>query len=188
VVSNILAAAVESGWSAVTVASLTSWALWTVVAAVSVGTLSADSSYSCSGSGSSRVTLTLSNGVSLQLEPVSHDGWDARLVRLAAACVTSGLFEWPIGTVLLEESRPLVPMVALGLDFADYFYFTGCRVLARYLVLKKVLNRSSGAQPTVHQARFWLLSLPAVRTVRVPRYGVPLAGGGGHREGRRDSQ
>eukprot|EP01047_Picozoa_sp_COSAG01_P134251 COSAG01_NODE_64357_length_276_cov_25.146893_1_plen_57_part_10 len=23
-------------------------------------------------------------GVSLQLEPVSHDGWDARLVRLAA--------------------------------------------------------------------------------------------------------
>jgi hypothetical protein len=69
-------------------------------------------------------------GVSLQLEPVSHDGWDARFVRLAAARVTSGLLEWPIGTVLLEESRPLVPMVALGLDFADYFYFTGCEYCA----------------------------------------------------------
>jgi hypothetical protein len=68
--------------------------------------------------------------LSRQLEPVSHDGWDARLVRLAAARVTAGLLEWPIETVLLEESRPLVTvtMVALSLDFANYFYFTADQV------------------------------------------------------------
>jgi hypothetical protein len=64
--------------------------------------------------------------VPFQLEPVSHDGWDARLVRLAAARVAPGLLEWAVGKLLLEKSRPLVAMVALGLDFADYFQLTGC--------------------------------------------------------------
>ena len=63
--------------------------------------------------------------VPLQLEPISHDGWDARLVRFAAACVTSGLLEWAIGKVLLEKSRPFVSMVTLGLDLANDFHLAG---------------------------------------------------------------